>query len=257
MKRMITFFFTLLFATSLFAQEKEVYIHKSNVSTDDKEIKVTCKVDDDKCAIIIVKDGEVKKITVPLDSLHILEDFTRQLDIDTDIDVHRWIEPFTRHERTWLGVSVQPLTEQLRDYFKVRGSGGVLVTEVVEGSPAEKTELKAGDIILSVDREKMEDTGDLVKVIREKDPGDEVRIRIAREGRKKSVTATLESRTVQKSKEMRFFSEKFDKDLPPLPMFEHFPPDLHKDLESLRKELKELRKELEELKKERQKVEKS
>jgi len=51
----------------------------------------------------------------------------------------------------FLGVKVEKLTDQLREYFNVSDGLGVLVAEVVEESPAEKAGLKAGDVITKIE----------------------------------------------------------------------------------------------------------
>jgi predicted metalloprotease with PDZ domain len=53
--------------------------------------------------------------------------------------------------RPSLGISGEELTTQLASYFGVKQGKGVLVREVVVGSPAEKAGLKAGDVIVAVD----------------------------------------------------------------------------------------------------------
>ena len=50
-----------------------------------------------------------------------------------------------------LGISGDELTTQLASYFGVKQGKGVLVREVLVGSPAEKAGLKAGDVIVAVD----------------------------------------------------------------------------------------------------------
>lgn len=66
------------------------------------------------------------------------------------------VEPhfvFPSRERPRLGVSGVALTEQLAEALGVEGGQGVLVTEVVEDSPAKRAGLQAGDVIVSVDGE--------------------------------------------------------------------------------------------------------
>src|SRR5881296_4207721 len=48
-------------------------------------------------------------------------------------------------ERGWLGVSIQPLTQELAKSFKRGDSSGALVSSVTEGSPADRAGMKAGD----------------------------------------------------------------------------------------------------------------
>jgi len=49
------------------------------------------------------------------------------------------------------GIRIERLTDQLRDFFGVYSSGGVLVTSIDPGSVADKAGLKAGDVITSID----------------------------------------------------------------------------------------------------------
>ena len=91
----------------------------------------------------------------------------------------------------FLGVQIQDLSEQLSDYFKVKDGNGVLVSEVVKDSPAEKAGLKAGDIITKVDSEDIENAGDLTATIRGYEPEAKVSISVIRDGKKKKLKATL------------------------------------------------------------------
>src|SRR5688572_28068188 len=61
-----------------------------------------------------------------------------------------------------LGVKVQEMSEELRDYFGAPDDAGVLVNSVVKDSPAEKAGIKPGDVITEVDGKKVEDTRELI-----------------------------------------------------------------------------------------------
>lgn len=91
-----------------------------------------------------------------------------------------------------LGVGVQSLGDQLADYFGA-SEGGALVTSVREDSPAEKAGLKAGDVILRVGGEEIEDPGDLMSEIGRADAG-EVELRILRDKKERTLKATLPDR---------------------------------------------------------------
>jgi serine protease Do len=58
-------------------------------------------------------------------------------------------------ERGWLGVSIQPLSKDLAKNFKRDNTDGALVSSVIEGSPAEKAGLKAGDVIVEFNGKKV------------------------------------------------------------------------------------------------------
>jgi len=93
--------------------------------------------------------------------------------------------------RAWLGVSLQPLPEDLaKQHGLVAGAGG-LVTEVVVGSPADKAGLKAGDVIVSFDGQPVPSLEELVNRVRTTDVGKKVAAAIIRDGEKKTVTVEM------------------------------------------------------------------
>jgi len=94
-----------------------------------------------------------------------------------------------------LGVSVQELTDQLASYFGV--SRGVLITAVTDGSPASRAGLKAGDVITSVNGNRIESRDDLVRALRDaadrrQAEAPEITIGIVRDKKESSVKATIE-----------------------------------------------------------------
>ncbi len=109
------------------------------------------------------------------------------------IKKHKMIdEPLFINEKAgFLGVQIQDLSEQLSDYFKVKDGNGVLVSEVVDDSPAKKAGLKAGDIITKINDNDIENAGDLTTTIRSYDPDTKVSVSVIRKGKKKKLEATL------------------------------------------------------------------
>lgn len=87
-----------------------------------------------------------------------------------------------------IGVSVSPLTKQLSEYFGVKNGRGLLISDVREGSPASKADLRAGDVIVSVDGTELKENMDLIRVINRKGEGDVV-LTIVRD--KKELTRTV------------------------------------------------------------------
>ena len=88
-----------------------------------------------------------------------------------------------------IGVSTQNLTPQLAEYFGVKE--GVLVTSVSDNSPAAKAGLKAGDIITTIDGEKVSSPGELSRGIGKKETGD-VTLTVVRDRNTRTVTVTPE-----------------------------------------------------------------
>jgi len=71
------------------------------------------------------------------------------------------------------------------------GQTGVAVEDVMEGSPAAKANLKAGDVIVAFDSEAVGSLADLRYALSHKQFGDKVRIEVVRGGKKESATVTL------------------------------------------------------------------
>jgi serine protease Do len=95
--------------------------------------------------------------------------------------------------RRRIGVGTTQLTKQLADYFGVAGGHGLLVTSVTENSPAARAGLKAGDIITAADGEKVENSGDLSRVINRKEDG-AVNLTIMRDRNQMNLSVTPEKR---------------------------------------------------------------
>ena len=95
----------------------------------------------------------------------------------------RQIIEYGEVRRGRIGVGIQDITPDLRDAFNLsKGQFGVLVTNVVEDSPAESAGIKSGDIIIEVDGQKTSSTAQLRSRIGIKEIGDKVRLTILRNG---------------------------------------------------------------------------
>jgi C-terminal processing protease CtpA/Prc len=98
----------------------------------------------------------------------------------------------------WLGVEVQEITDGLREAMDLGREKGVLVSEVIEGSPAEKAGLQKGDVILKIDDHRVAKPRTLVHVLQKLDPGDEVAVEFVRDGKSRTEKVTLGERKAGK-----------------------------------------------------------
>ncbi|MCR4442286.1 MAG: Do family serine endopeptidase [Peptococcaceae bacterium] len=96
--------------------------------------------------------------------------------------------------RPWLGIYMQPLTEDLAKYFGLNNTEGALVGAVQEGSPADKAGLKRGDIILEFNKTKIASPQDLQKAVSESKVGDKVVLLVHRNKATIYVTVTIGER---------------------------------------------------------------
>jgi serine protease Do len=83
--------------------------------------------------------------------------------------------------RGWLGVSIQPLTPELAKSFGAKDTKGVLISDVIPDSPASKSGLKSGDILLEFNGKKMEAPADLQRAVGLSSPNQEAKIRVLRD----------------------------------------------------------------------------
>ena len=96
--------------------------------------------------------------------------------------------------RGWLGIEIQ---SQLRDPTQLESSTGVEVLNVVPKSPAAKSGLKIGDIILTIDGVEMTDANTLIQYVARKAPNTTLHAQILRKGRNAQVKILLEERPVE------------------------------------------------------------
>lgn len=91
-----------------------------------------------------------------------------------------------------LGVAVSPLSDQLAAYFGVKE--GLLVSEVIENTPAASAGLKAGDVITAANGRSVQSTQDLTREVRDTEPGSTIELRVTRDRKETTLKATMPSR---------------------------------------------------------------
>jgi predicted metalloprotease with PDZ domain len=150
----------------------------------------------DEITLKLVRDGKTKTLTVvlgkqPKDKMLGLKETTPWLNF-SGVPSEPGLYSFNAFSGNRIGVRVQNLTEQLGSYFGVKDGQGALITEVEEETPAEKAGLKAGDVIVKVDGDDIEDTGDLMQAISEKEKGDQAEITVIRDRASKNFNVEVE-----------------------------------------------------------------
>lgn len=96
-----------------------------------------------------------------------------------------------RVNRGWLGVLIQRVTPELAKSFGLDHPEGALVAEISKGGPAEGSGLKAGDVIIEFQGEKIHKFNDLPRLVASTPPGTEVQVKVLREGKTKTFKITL------------------------------------------------------------------
>jgi len=93
--------------------------------------------------------------------------------------------------RGWIGVQIQPVTQDIADSLGLKKAEGALVAEPQVNSPAQKAGIEAGDVITSVDGKEVKDARDLAKKIGALAPKTSVKLTVLHKGSEKTVTLTL------------------------------------------------------------------
>jgi serine protease Do len=94
--------------------------------------------------------------------------------------------------RGWVGVRLANITAAAAERAGYRGEGGALVTRVTPDGPAAAAGLRPGDIVLRFGERAVADSRSLTRMVGESAVGAQVPIEIVREGRRMTVTATIE-----------------------------------------------------------------
>lgn len=101
---------------------------------------------------------------------------------------------FGKVQRGLLGVSISDFSGETARALGVEAREGALVQEVVSGSAAEKAGVQVGDVIVAVDGETITGASKLRATIGVKRQGDKVRLDVLRDGKRRSLVATLDER---------------------------------------------------------------
>ncbi len=108
--------------------------------------------------------------------------------------VFRGIKEHGRVVKGYLGIYLEDLDPEKIEYFGLSSGNGVLVTEVIKGSPAEKYGIKRGDIIIEYDGKRIGGVGDLQTKVATTVPGKKVEIKLIRNKKEKIVEVVIGER---------------------------------------------------------------
>lgn len=111
--------------------------------------------------------------------------------INSTTDVTSQLIEFSKVRRPYIGITGIDLTEALAKNYNLPLSDGVYIKSVEDFSSAEKAGLKTGDIIFEADGTKITKMDDLNKIKNSHKIGDEMKIKVNRDGQEKEFTIKL------------------------------------------------------------------
>ena len=93
--------------------------------------------------------------------------------------------------RAWLGVRIQDVDSDIAKSMGMDTPYGALIASIETGSPASKSDLKVGDVIVELDGNKVKSSGDLRNKVASSEPGSKHKLTVMRKGDEKSLSVTL------------------------------------------------------------------
>lgn len=93
--------------------------------------------------------------------------------------------------RGWIGVQIQPVSEDIAESLGLAEASGALVTAPQPDAPAAAAGIESGDVVTAVNGEAVENPGDLARRIASIEPGTEVELSVWRNGASETVPVTL------------------------------------------------------------------
>jgi serine protease Do len=101
------------------------------------------------------------------------------------------LREFGETRRGWLGVRIQPVTDEIAESLGMATAKGALVAGIIKGGPVDNGSILAGDVIIKFDGKDVKDMRDLPRVVAESPVGKAVDVLIVRKGVEQTVKVTL------------------------------------------------------------------
>jgi serine protease Do len=152
------------------------------ISRDGQPVTIKAQLADRKKTFAFGPDAKEFKFAMP-----VLPAMPVMPEIDVPVSV------MVVHSSMRSGLMVENLTPQLGEFFGAKNGQGVLIRSVEKGSRAEKAGFRAGDVIIRVNGESINDTGDFSHAIHNR-KDNTVNVSIIRDKKEQTLTLTLPER---------------------------------------------------------------
>ncbi len=100
--------------------------------------------------------------------------------------------------RGWVGAGVQELTPELAESLKLGNTKGVLITEVLQSSPAANAGMKTGDILIGIDGKVIGDSNTMLETVANLPPGKIAMLKVLRNGATVDLRVKIGKRPIPK-----------------------------------------------------------
>ena len=113
-------------------------------------------------------------------------------------------------QRAYLGIQIEPVTEAIAEQLDMTEIKGCAVTDLVPGSGAAESGLEIGDVVLAINGQEISDFPELQESVSRFHPGDEVMVRVWRNGEEREVLVQLKDRNGRLAIKKQDSSNSFD-----------------------------------------------
>ena len=107
------------------------------------------------------------------------------------VNVIDQLREFGETRRGWLGVRIQPVTDEIAESLGMDRARGALVGGVIQGGPVDDGSIQPGDVIVSFDGREVTTARDLTRIVAESPVGSTVDVVVVRKGEEQTVEVTL------------------------------------------------------------------
>ncbi len=94
----------------------------------------------------------------------------------------------------WTGLRIQNIDARIARYFGLESTKGVIITDIVPGSPAEKAGLVVSDVIIGIDSFLVTNDESIISILNQYSTGDVIKVKVIRDGKKQTFAMKLEPR---------------------------------------------------------------
>jgi serine protease Do len=111
--------------------------------------------------------------------------------IDMAMQVSQQLKQSGHVKRGWLGVTIQDVTRELAESFGMKRPAGALIADILADSPAAKSDLHIGDVVVEYEGRRILVSSDLPPLVGQTAPGTPAKLMVLRGGRSLALTVTI------------------------------------------------------------------
>jgi serine protease Do len=110
---------------------------------------------------------------------------------DLALNVIKQLREFGETRRGWLGVRIQPVTDDVAESLGLKAARGALIAGIIKNGPVDNGQIQPGDVVLKFDGRDIREMRDLPRIVADAEVGKEVDVVIVRKGKEETVRVKI------------------------------------------------------------------